>query len=435
MASTQSTPPRARHAVKSDRANFWCHVVEGSLAALGLQIVSGAEVLPVLVTGELGGSNTTLGLVTAVASLAFIVPMLLAPWLEAARRRKRLVLLFGAGQRLPLLIIGVGILFLGRSAPGLCLVLIALMLLGQKLAGSVQGPPWLDLIAETIPSRRHGHFWGFRHGLSAGMGLLAGPLCLGILATGSFPGSYFMLYMIAFGLSGVSWFLFTMVKDVPDSVPRRVRQPAGHYFRRLLGALHEDRNYRNFLLFNVVRHIGIAAIPFYMVVAVQYHGMPKAVAIFYVIVTRRLARIVGTFIAPFLAERIGHKRVIQLGNTLAVTSALLAAYTPRGNWALFLVAVAFWSVGGSARGVSAMSYSLRLYPRGKRIGYSTLSTAVKSLVGMVALVAAGGLMDVFGHTVMFSLAAAMNVAAIVPLEHCHAPDRPQDAEEPPPEAA
>ena len=105
----------------SAKVNFACHLAEGVFASFGGSIVGGV-VLQLLLT-ELGYSMATLGFLTSMGLAASLLQFAMAPAVEPVQRKKRLVLLLGVGQRLPLLLIGLAALFFGRTAPGVCLAL------------------------------------------------------------------------------------------------------------------------------------------------------------------------------------------------------------------------------------------------------------------------------------------------------------------------
>jgi len=422
---------RAERHFRPETVNFWCHVIEGGFAMLGLQLVGQQTVLPVLITEELGGTSTTFGLVKSMIMAAFLAPLLLAPRLEGGRRRKGLILLLGIGQRLPLLVMSAAVLLLGPSNPRLCLLVIAAMLLLRAVSGQVQLPIWFDLIGETIPDHRLGWLWGYRHFLSAAMRLLAAPVCMIIISAVAFPGNYALLYFISFGAMLVSWLIFALVDDVPEGVPVRRTQPARYYFRDLRKALGADRDYRHFLLSMMIRTAGASAIPFFAIAAVKYHGVPKGTVIGAFIVAGSLGRMIGTSAAPWLADRIGHKRVIQLGNAVTMLASLVAAFAPHGRWFLFLSSMFIWGIGGSARNICAQACSLVLAPRGRRVGYKLLQSISVALVAIVLAPLMGLMMDVTGSVpvLALSVAACLNLASCLPLEHCRVPSAAELAPE------
>jgi MFS family permease len=404
--------------------NFWCHVVEGALAMLAFQLVSGAEVLPVLVTDELGFSRVTLGWVHSIIQASFLLPLLVSPLLETGGRRKRLVMALGVGQRLPLALIAVGLALFAGSADtyGIVVGIIAVALLIQAISARLNGGPWTDLIAETIPEDRHSRLWGRRNMLGAAMRLLAAPLSLLVLRELLFPGNYITLYLLAFGLAALSWLVFGMVDDVPEHVPEQTRRPFGQYYRELARDLRADGNFRLYLAFAVLRGLGATVFVFFAVEAVKVHAMDKAFVIFSLMLGRNAVRMASSWVSPYVAERVGYKRLIAIGSFFTMVAAITAAYTPVGWGWLFLAGTLTWSLGGSARAVGAQSYRLRLLPRGRRVGYQALLGTATAITAIVAMPVMGAIMEHWGHTIGFTLGGLISFSCCLPLVRCRARD-------------
>lgn len=419
MSPKERIRRRAERHFHPHTVNFWCHIIEGALAVLGLQFASDVEVLPLLVK-ELNYSNTVVGVITALTTFSFLGPLILAPWMEAARRRKGAVMLLGIFMRVPMLLVGLSLLLAGLSAPFVCIVLISMSLLMRKLASSVINPMWMDLVAETIPQHRHGPFWGWRSFISAGLGLPFAFLAMWILDRFAFPRNYATLYFIAFGFMAMSWLVFALVDDVPDDIPERSREPVLSYLGSLGGTLVSDSNYRNFVFSQMLRQAAFAGLAFYAITAREFHGLSPGLVVAGLIVSRRIGRMVGPSLAPMLRARLGDTRTIEAGNLTAAASALIVAAAPQGNGWAVLVAAFVWSVGGSIRNIGTQSVALQLFPRGRRVGYQTLRMAAVAVTGMAAAPLLGMTMDLSlaaPHALTFAVVAAFNILACLPLEH------------------
>lgn len=394
--------------------NFWCHVTEGSLATLSGDLVSMGVILPVL-AAALGASPSTLGVLTSVAGFAALSPFLFAPRMEAARRKKRLVLLLGVGMRVPLLFVAVVLLFFGFSAPTFCLIAVAASYLVMMVAVNLTAAPWMDLLAETIPESRLGHLMGYRHGFSAVIGLfLAGPACAAIVAAFGFPSNYALLYLVSFGAGTLSWLIFSLVEEIPDAGLRGERAPAREYFKNLLAAFRSDSAYAHYLVYRMVNRLGLAAMPFYTLAAVDYHGVVKAVAAGAFTAAGAAGKIGGNFIFPRIAGKLGHKRVLGIGAVFHAMAAFMAAFAPSGMW--FVAVLFLWGLGMAGQTVSDPPFLVSVAPRGRRVGYISFSMLALAPVGIAAAFLAGIMMDAFGHTALFSIAGAAMFLALWPLE-------------------
>jgi len=397
-------------------ANFWCHVTEGAFASFGEELVSVHVVFPVL-AGALGAGPSLLGILTSVCGCAFIAPLLLAPRVERTAKKKRLVLILGIGQRLPLLFTALVLVLVGRRSPLTCLCLIVFFRFARQVSVSTLMPPWMALIAETIPEHRVGRLFGFRYGISSALGLMAGAACAGILAALAFPANYATLYAAAFCIMLVSWLTFAFVDEMPLCETPAESTPPRHYFRDLLAALGRDANYRRYLSFQALSRVAAtAAAPFYAFAAVRYHGISEAMAAGAFIAASNAARIAGNFTFPFLADRVGHRHLLALSAICQAAAALTAALARSGAW--FGLVFFLTGLGAACHSVSGAAFLILVSPRAKRVGYVTLSMALLAPLGMVMAPIAGIAMQSLGPAMVFSVASGLMLAALIPLARC-----------------
>lgn len=395
--------------------NFWLHIAEGVFASFAGEIVSPSIIFPVI-AAALGATPFMLGLLASLGSLSFIVPLFAAPAVEATRRKKRLVLFLGIGHRLPFILIPVALYMFAESNPFLCLVIIAGINLLAGAATRAMVPPWLDLIADTIPRDKVGRMLGYRHGISAMLSLVSGGLCGLIVAAYTFPINYVVLYLAGFISLAVSWLLFALVDEVPPHVVSDAPKHPGTYFRTILGAVRNDGPYRVYLVFRALNVVALAAGPFYVLTAVQVHGMDPALVAGSFIMSRAAARIVGSFLFPFLSERIGHKALLIAGLLCGACAALMAALAPNGYW--FLGVMLLQGLGMATQTVSGSAFLMSICPSGKRIGYMTLSMVALAPFQFAMFPAVGSIMQNFGHMWVFLLAGSAILASAIPLYMC-----------------
>ena len=410
--------------LSSERANFWCHVVEGAFASFGGELVGQAVVFTVLAE-RVGMMPATLGFLSSLGSFTFLAPLLFAARVEAARRKKRLVLLLGIGQRAPLAITVALLLLLARSRPLECLVAIALANLGGAFAVSVLVAPWVDLIAETVHPDLHGRVFGYRGAITAALSLAAGPAAGLMLRAVGFPANYALLHAAAFASTMVSWILFALVDEVPEHVVPKRPARTMHYFRDLAKVLRNDRNYRWLLVHHAVSRIGGAASVYYAWVWRRDHGGAEGFVVGAWITAVSLARVLGNMAFSRLVDQTGHKRMMNLGAGFGAAAGVAAAFAPSGRW--FVGVALLMGLSTAAGAVGGMPFQMRVAPRGRRIGYQALSGAILAPIGMVVGPATGFVLGRAGYFYPFMAGAALILAAQLALERCTPPPLPQEA--------
>jgi len=389
-------------------ANFWFHVTEGAMATFGGGL-AGGSVFAVLVL-TLGGTATTLGTIGSIASLSLLAPLLLAPRIEATRRKKRLVLWLGLGQRLPLLLTAGLLALLASRSPIACLYAIGVLGLARGVVDSLLVPPWQDLIAETIPIDRVGRLFGFRHLLANVLRLPSTLLCAGVIALFAFPLNFELVYLLSFAAMMVSWLLFSRVDEIPPSAAPAPRLRTVHYFRNLIAAVRDDRNYRRYLLYSAAARATAAAGMFLPLVAVQHYRMGEAEVVALAGVLTGIPMIAGSLLLPFVGERIGPKRMLALAVVVRAAGLAVAAVAPSGP--VFVVAFFVLGLAGAATTVAGPPFMMRVFPRGKRIGYMALSGVVTAPIRIASPVVLGLAVTALGHSIVFGVAAVLVLTAL-----------------------
>jgi MFS family permease len=111
------------------RWNFVVNLLDITFIMFGLNLISQSTIMPLLVS-ELTPSKMAIGLIPAIYSLGYLLPQLLtANFAESLPRKKPFVMLLGGlGERVPYLLIGLLVWWLGRSAPVVTLVAFFLLL-------------------------------------------------------------------------------------------------------------------------------------------------------------------------------------------------------------------------------------------------------------------------------------------------------------------
>jgi MFS family permease len=162
----------------------------------------------------------------------------------------------------------------------------------------------------------------------------------------------------------------------------------------------------------------LAVAPFYAVAAQRYHGMSEPLVDGSLILTQKIAMICGAFAGPLVAEHVGRRRVIKVVALAGAAGMLTAGFAPMGSWVLFIAAVFVLSTGQTAEGVCRVALAVSLYPRGRRVGYSTLGMIAFGVAMTVLSPLAGWVMDHWGHTMLLYIATAAVCVSLIPLMLC-----------------
>ena len=397
------------------RANFWCHIARSGFSGAGYGVITGTDFLAVLVT-VLGFEPAVLGILAMVPGLAQLTQLFSAHRVETVRRKKRLLLYLDLCKWLPLLLVCASLALFGHESPATALVVIAAVSFFGSIAITLMMAPEFDLIAETVPKNLISQIFGFSHAASAGMGLALAAVVGVLLAQIAFPFNYASVYLISILLLALSWFALHLVDEMPhDGVPKS-RQSFLVYFRDLLRVLKNDGRYRDYILYECVRKVGVYAGVFYAMVAVKYHGMDPALAVGIFMAARQIAFMSGNVGFPLLAKKIGLKKVLGIGVVLFAVSAFAASVAPSATW--FIPIIFIDSLASATIVTTGTAFAMRIYPSHRRVGYTTLTSLVFTPYAILLPLGFGFAVQTFGYVHVFWVSAFLLILSLFFLSRC-----------------
>lgn len=322
-------PPSQR--AQDVRWNFFVNLWDVIFIMLGLSLISRETVMPALVN-QLTDSKLAIGLIPAIYSLGVNLPQLLiANFAERLRYKKPFVMLVGgAGERGGYLLAGLSIYFFADSRPQLALILFFFFLAYSAFSMGVGTPPWFDMIAKVIPTKRRGVWSGVGHGLGSLLGVGGAYIVGMVLERYLFPNNFVLLFVIGFVIMMVSWGGLSLTRE-PASTTVKERISVKAYYRALPRLLRQDRNYARFLLSRTVTVLGTMASGFYMVYGIERFGVEGATIGWLTAVLVASQALVGIFWG-LIADRLGHKIVLSGGTVALMAAALLAWVAPSQSW-------------------------------------------------------------------------------------------------------
>jgi MFS family permease len=203
---------------RNARWNFVVNLWDIVFIMLGISLISRETVMPVLIS-QLTDSKLAIGLIPAIYSLGSSLPQLLiANFSERLHFKKPFVMLIGgAGERGGYLLIGLSIWFFAESAPTLALFLFFLFLAYSAFSMGIGTPPWYDMIAKVIPTKRRGVWSGLSHGLGALMAV-GGAYYVGYVLEGyAYPQNFVILFLVGFAIMMVSWGGLALTREPPST--------------------------------------------------------------------------------------------------------------------------------------------------------------------------------------------------------------------------
>jgi MFS family permease len=383
--------------------NFCVNLIDGIFYSFGLNLVSRATIMPLLVS-ELTASKIAIGLIPATYDLSYLLPQILtANYTERLRRQKPFVMLLGSlGERVPYLLIGLVVWWLARPAPMMTLVAFYLLWATTAASNGIVTPAWYSMIAKVIPVQRRGLWSGLGRSLGALLGIVGAKLSERILEGWPYPRNYGWCFM--FVSVAVSWVGLSLTRE-PASPTLKPRTSQRHYLRQLPVLLRRDSNYVRFLIGRTVANLGTMAVGFVMVYSKEnIPGALEQVGTLTAILVGSQA--VMNLLWGVVSDRRGHK-VVLCGAVLTMALAIVAAWTSQSIGWLW-VTFGLLGISLSADNVSKMNIILEFCAPEDHPTYIGLTNTLLA-PGMLAPVIGGWLATWAGYRGMFAVAILFSV--------------------------
>ena len=382
------------------RWNFVVNTLDAASFGLGMSFFSSEIVLPLFVS-HFTANPLTIGLIAFLGWAGVLFPQLFtANAVERAPRKKFFPMTLGFFlERLPIFLLAPMIYFLATSQPGLTLILFFVLYTWHNLGAGVIIVGWQDMIAKVIPVRKRGRFFGIGNFIGNGAGILGALAVPFVLGKFAFPSGYVFSFAVTGALFFLSWVSVSLTREpaVHSSKP-----PVSQldYLHSLPGILRRDRNFRMYLLSQIVFSISGMATGFLVVYTVQNWNLPDAEASRFMI-TWQIGLALANLFFGFLADRKGHKLSLEISWLLSAIALSLAILAPSPGW-FFLV---FFLSGSASAGtfISGISIVYEFTEAENRATYIGLANTIPGIVVSVAPLIGGWLAGVMNYRAMFIL--------------------------------
>jgi MFS family permease len=382
--------------------NFILNVLDGGAFFLGMSMVSRYTVLPLFVE-RLSADRWMQGLIPMLAQTGWFLPgLFIAPLVAARPRRKPFLLVATLGERIPFLLLGLLLVLAPQLPHGTLLAIFFVLFAIHAFSGGVGAIPWQDFIGRVIPGRRWGTFFGVQSGLGGLLGLGGAAAAGIILARQPFPQSVGILALLCFGAMIFSY--ISLASTVEPPLAPQPRQGIGEFIRGVVPLLERDQRFRRYLISRAAIALGLLGHSFLTAAALERFQLAnEAVAPF----TAALfaAQAVADLGLGWLADRWGHKQVLELSTGLGVLAMVLAVVAPAPAWYI----VVFLLVGAAQAGYVLTGFTLVMSfsSPAERPAYIGVGNTALAPVAVAGPLLAGWLAEAAGYeALLLALVAA-----------------------------
>ena len=401
----------AQQQVERDyRWNFLVNVLDGASFWFGISFISGTIILPLYVS-HFTSNPLLIGLIPFLNTAGHLLPQLfVANAVERAPKKKFFPVTIGFFlERVPIFLLAPTAYFLATGRPALALVVFFVLFAWHKFGAGVIIVGWQDMIAKIIPLEKRGRFFGITNFLGNGAGVLGAIAVPFVLNKFAFPLGYVISFAIAAVLIFISWIFLSLARE-PAVHSRKPPVSQLDYLRSLPQVLRRDRNFRMYLLAQIVYTFSGMATGFLTVYAVQTWALPDAQASGFTIALQVGLALANLFFG-FFSDRKGHKLSLEICLTLSALATVLAIFAPSPWWFFGI----FFIRGAVDAGVfiSAISIVYEFTDAENRPTYIGLANTIPGVAGAIAPLIGGWLAGAVNYRAMFVLAAVIGVLSWV----------------------
>jgi MFS family permease len=398
----------AAEAERNYRWNLTVNIVEGAVFWIGTSFISASTLVPLFIS-KLTSSPLVIGLAAVIAQAGWYLPQLFtAGYIERLPRKKPCIVELGIfAERMPTWLWPLAAL-LAAANPTLALAIFFLGYAWHTIGAGAVAPAWQDLIAAFFPVNRRGRVYGTMSFLGSGLGMAGALLASWLLSRYPFPTSFVYSFLIAAVCILISWFFFALTRE-PARPPTAAGRIEGRPFSRLVTVVRHNDNYRRFLAARLLLAASSMGAAFITVSAVGHWRVPDSTVGLYT-AALLLGQTGANLLAGWLADRWGHKVVLEVASLGALAAFGLAWLAPTADW--YYAAFVLWGGTFGATGVSGLLITMEFCEPAQRPTYVGVTNTALGLVYAAAPLA-GGILAEFSFDWVFVLSAAAGLMAWV----------------------
>jgi MFS family permease len=407
---TANTSDTQHQLERNYRWNFIVNALDGASFWFGMSFIASTIILPLYVS-HFTQDPLVIGLIPFLGTAGYLVPQLFtANVIERAPLKKFFVVNLGFFlERLPIFLLAPTAYFLATRQPVLALVMFFLLYAWHTIGAGLIIVSWQDMIAKIFPVDRRGRFFGITNFIGNGTGVLGALAVPLMLEKYTFPLGFVYSFAIAAILIFISWIFLSLTRE-PAVHNRKPLVSQLDYLRSLPEVLRKDRNFRIYLLSQIVFYLSGMATGFLVVYTVKTWNLSDAKASGFVIAMQVGLALANLFFG-FLADRKGHKLSLEICLLLNALSLVLAIIAPGPLW-FYPIFFIRGAVNASSF-ISGISIVYEFTDPENRPTYIGLANTLPGIAGSIAPLIGGWLAGVAGYQPMFILAAIIGIAGWV----------------------
>jgi MFS family permease len=268
---------------------------------------------------------------------------------------------------------------------------------------------WQDMIAKIFPVDRRGKFWGVTNFSGTAAGVLGATAVAWLLNRYEFPYGYMWAFSAGSILIFISWIFASLTKE-PRVEPIGPAKSNRQYWSQLPRVIKADVNFRRYLITQTFTGAGNMAIGFLAVYAIRRWNLPDSEAGAYTIATL-VAQALSNLVFGWLADRKGHKLIIQICVLTTALGAGIAALAALNIW--FYLVFFLFGISNAGFMLSGIMIVFEFCAPEIRPTYIGINNTFNGIVAIAMPLIGALLARIFGFPIMFGVTFAVSMLGLV----------------------
>lgn len=394
-----------------NQRNFYAFLWHASFLAFASSFIELNTVIPSLII-RAGGSEFTLGIVTAImVGIPLLAQLLFASFL-VTKKRKKPYLLIGINLRIISLLI-VGIILITSNtliSSKMSLFLIILTISVFSFSGVFAGVSYTDLLGKSISKDYQKKFMSTRQIVKSFLALFGALLAKYILKILEYPKNYSLMFFIASISLFIASFGFWAISEEETKFSKKY--PSFYQIiKNIPSILSKDRNLLNFVIYSNLTGFGITIIPFYVLLAKNsFPSFSNQIGNF--LLLQMIGIVLSSFFLKKILHRKGYKGVLLyctiIGSMVPFLALVFSHFSP------FSYAIIFFISGFtlSARQMAFEGILIEISNNENRALYVGISGALNIVTAILPLII-GSVIKNIGFTAVFCIVSISIASSLI----------------------
>ena len=394
---------------KNYKFNFTVNVIDGTLFWFGASFFATRTIAPLFLS-YLTDNTLVFGILATIASTGWLLPqMFTANWVQQRPIKKYLPVNIGLfTERLPIILLPLAA-WAALKSHTLAIFLFIFLLAWHILGAGVIAVGWQDMLAKIFPVEKRGRFFGTANFSGNATGILGASAAAWVLEYFDFPYNF----MVLFGIAGVfiflSWISLAMTRE-PAVPPKKERLTNKLYWRSLPQIIRTDENFRRFLYSQIVLTAGGMGMGFFTIYALRQWSISDGMVGLFT-TSLMVGTALSNLIFGWMADKFGHKLVIELSTLALMLSSAIALLAPTPEY--FYLVFALQGVYTAGIILSGIMIVFEFCEEDIRPTYIGLTNSSIGIFAGITPMIGGWLADTAGFAWLFGVSAIFSIVSFI----------------------